>query len=205
VGTPPIFTEAQAEEFLRPFKPTLAGAIRGAFRDWGAMLMKAPQETAGLSPYVRARYVHDRTVFHLNKAEVQESCPGLHLVKRHGLYTAELRDQMVLKLKKLDGGLRSRNIQTGQTQAFDTQSLLIPAETGRTTNATSGYVPDALSGSLTSLVVVCWNGRNRLWAVSLDEEQGEAGGPVVEIPAEPAVPRAPRTKIVKPSERKQAE
>jgi len=201
--TPPISTPAQAAEFLRPFKPTLSGAIRGAFEDYAKLLTNSPKETAGLSAQHHRRYIHDRTVFHLNRAELEAAVAGLRLEKvRGGLYVVILRDQMVLKLKKLDVTLRSKNIQTGQTKAFNVQESLLSPDVGRVTNATSGYVPDVLAGGIGRLLVVCWDGGNRLWNIALDDAEEESGGPVVTLPAEPTTPAAggarPRTKIVKP-------
>lgn len=204
---PPISTQEQAEAFLKPFKPTLSGAIRGAFEDWSSLLGKAPVETAGLSTQHHRRYIHDRTVFHLNKAELEGAVPGLRLTKaRGGLFIVVLRDQMVLKLKKLGITLRSKNIQTGQTRAFDHQVSLLSPDAGRVTNATSGYVPDALSGGPGSLHVVCWDGVIMLWEIPLDEA-GESGGsgPLITLPAEPTAPAASgrrRTKVIKPDEAK---
>ena len=190
-----IGSHQEAEEFLRDFRGILSGAIVGALSDWDTVLRANPNETGGLSTSARARVIHDRTVHRLGVEEASGSYPGLRLAKIRGLYVVILNDTLMLKLKKLDLNLRSRNIRTGQTAAFDQQSALFPREVGVLTNATSGYVLDALGSELARVVVVCWDGRERRWEVDLLESAGE-GGVVVTIPASPAPVRPIRTRIV---------
>jgi hypothetical protein len=116
---------------------------------------------------------------------------------------AILHDELMLKLKKLDSSLRSRNIPTGQTRAFELQESLLPMTAGEVTNAISGYVVDGLGGGIAGLFVVCWDGGHQLWRISLDEEDRGVGGPIVTIPAYPTPSRPERRRtIVRSSELK---
>jgi hypothetical protein len=190
IGTPDA-----AAKFLRPFAAVLDAAVKGAFADWGELLRLNPDKTAGLSTTCRARYIHDRTVHRLAVVEASGDCPGLRLKKIKGLYVVILRDTLMLKLKKLDVSLRSRNIRTGQTTAFDMQGSLLGEGFGAVTNATSGYVLDELGSEIVRVVVVCWDGRAKPWEVDLREDAGE-DGTVITIPAAPAPVAPSRTRVV---------
>jgi hypothetical protein len=182
-----------AADFLEPFGPVLAAAVRGSYSDWHMILAANPAETAGLSSTARARFIHDRTVQRLAVVEAAGTCTGLRLIKIRGLYVVVLQDKLMLKLKKLDVSLRSRNIPTMQTQAFATQTSLLGNGFGTVTNAVSGYVLDPLGSDIDRIVVVCWDDDQKQWEVEL-LDSGE-GGTVVTIPAAPAPPGT-RTRIV---------
>jgi hypothetical protein len=175
-----LLDQAQAASLIAPVAPLLSGELHGAFKDWTTVLQNNPDETGGLCARVRWGFIHDRWVYRLTRAVAGGDYPMLRLGKSRGLNVAVVSDRIVLKLKKLDPGLRSRNIQTGQTVAFDNQQLVVPSEYGRVTNATGGYVPDSAGAEPGRIVVVCWDGRTRLWTVPLD---GQVGGVVLEIPA----------------------
>ncbi len=189
-----IKTQATAADFLKPYGPVLADAVRGAYADWGTVLTNNPGETAGLSSTARARFIHDRTVQRLGIVEAAGTCDGLRLVKIHGLYVVMLRDTLMLKLKKLDVSLRSRNIPTRQTTAFAMQGSLLGDGFGTVTNAVSGYVMDPLGSDIDRIVVVCWEADHKHWEIDL-LDAGEDGGTVVTIPASPTPP-TPRTRVI---------
>jgi hypothetical protein len=188
-----IKTQADAAEFLKPYGPVLADAVRGSYADWGKLLANNPGETAGLSSTARARYIHDRTVHRLGVVEAAGTCEGLRLAKINRLFVVILGDTLMLKLKKLDVSLRPRNIPTKQTTAFNMQASLLGDDFGTVTNAVSGYVLDPLGSDIDRIVVVCWEGDKKHWEIEL-LDTGE-GGTVITIPAEPAPP-SPRTRIV---------
>jgi hypothetical protein len=133
-------------------------------------------------------------VHRLAVVETSGDCPGLRLKKINGLFVVILEDKLMLKLKKLNVGLRSRNIRTGQTTAFDCQTSLLGKDFGVVTNATSGYVLDEIGSQIDRVVVVCWDGQTKQWEVDLLENAGE-DGTVVTIPAAPA-PRPSRTRVI---------
>jgi hypothetical protein len=190
-----IANSGEAVEFLHAFAPVLNASVRAAHTDWGLLLQESPERTAGLSTTLRARYIHDRTVHHLGRAETAGECQGLRLRKIRGLYVVILSDRLMLKLKKLDVTLRSQNIRTGQTTAFDEQTALLGEDFGVVTNATSGYVLDQLGSEIVRVVVVCWDGPVKQWEVDLMDDAG-ADGVVVTIPAEPAPSAPSRTRVV---------
>lgn len=187
----------QAEVLVGPFRVVLRGAITGAFDDWAALLGKAPTETGGLTAFTRTRFIHDRIIQRLAIAETTGEFPGLRIAKVKGLHVAILHDRLMLKLKKLNATLRSRNIQTQQTMDFDKQEPLLPSDMGLLTNATGGYVVDRGSSEIAKIVVVCWEGLQRRWVVDLAQEEAGTGGVVITVPAGP-VPQSgqPRTRVV---------
>lgn len=190
-----ILDEAQASTLLEPVKALLVSELHGAFGDWTTVLRNNPGETGGLGRSARCRFVHDRWVFRLKTAMASGKYPTLRLDRRNQLNLVVVGDKIALKLKKLDPGLRSRNIQTNQTVAFDNQELVVPSEFGRMTNATSGYVLDEHGAVPVQIVVVCWDGETKVWDLRLD---GEAGGVTLEIgAANPSeAPDKTRTRIV---------
>lgn len=190
-----IPTQEAAELAIGPHKAVLRAAIADSFQDWTELLQRNPEQTGGLSNYVRTRFVHDRTVHRLTVAETTGEHVGLRVRKIKGLWVVVLSDALILKLKKLTIGLRSRNIPTGQTISFDNQRAVLFAPTAAT-NATSGYVVDAAAASPTRFVVVCWDGPHKIWEVDLGSDAGGATGVVAEIPAVPTAPKRLRTKVV---------
>ncbi len=154
-----ILAEKQADELLDPFRPLLLGSLRGAHADWSDLLALpgSTKITEGVSTRTRSAFIHDRAVNRLQHGEAGGKFPGFRMTKVRGLWVAIIRDQMVLKIKKLDRGLRSRNIATLQTLMFDDQTPLL-GEAPAATNATSGYVADRATGVPVDFVVVCWNG-----------------------------------------------
>jgi len=191
-----VLSQDEAERAVEPFRNTLASSILGAVEDWEAVLGESPTRTGGLSNFTFTRFVHDRTVHRLQTAQAAGECPGLRMKKVRGLWAAVIDDQMMLKLKKLDSRLRSRNIQTGQTLAFDNQIPLEGFSPRPLTNATSGYVLGKSTRQIERAVVVCWDGDDQHWAIDLLGNAGSADE-VVTLPAAPAPePTRRRTKIV---------
>ncbi len=191
-------SEQDSRTLIKPYREVLAESLRGAVSDWGALLAlpKSTLLTGGISNRTRAGYIHDRAVYRLQQAEAQGLVPGLRMVKIRGLWVAVVRDQLILKLKKLDQSLRSRNIPTLQTQSFDNQGALLPRKAASVTNATGGYVLDPLTTMPLYIVAVCWDGQNRLWEIPLEDAQGGQAGGAVTLPiaAGPVPPSASRAR-----------
>lgn len=195
-----MLSEEDSRALIKPYRDVLAQSLRGAVDDWGALLAlpKSAALTGGISPRTRAGYIHDRVVNRLQQIEIQGSVPGLRMVKIRGLWVVVVRDQLILKLKKLDKSLRSRNIPTLQTKSFDEQSSVLSLAASAT-NATGGYVLDPLTTMPLYIVAVCWNGRQRLWEIPLEDvEDGQVDGSVtVPLDVGPASPseKPTRTRI----------
>ena len=190
-----ITTKADAEKIVRPHAPALSGAIFGALDDWRALLQDNPTPTAGLSTRTQNSYIHDRIVFRLSSLWSENPNGGLRMTRVNGLHVAILNDAVMLKLKKLNVKLRSRNVPTGQTAAFDNQRQLLDGSL--LTNATSGYILDAAK-SVNRAVVVCWEGDQQHWAVDLLNNAADAAH-LFELPASRAPSNRKRTKVVKPT------
>jgi hypothetical protein len=194
--TQPVFQQTDAEDILGPYRSVLFDAISGSWSDYATVLRERPSETAGMSSFTRTRFIHDRTVHRLAVVEAAGEHPGLRLKKIRQLWVVILDDVLMLKLKKLNAKLRSRNIATGQTKAFDKQDQLLPANAGVLTNATSGYVTDALGSEIVRAVVVCWEGPEKRWEVDLSSSAAE-GGVIVTVPAGPVpTDQRSRTRVI---------
>lgn len=199
-----MLTQETAERLIEPHKGLLAGSIRGAVTDWTSLLSLDGAATlmGGLTPRTRASYVHERVVYRLLQAEASGECDGLRMKRgRGGLWVAIINDQIVLKLKKLDRELKSRNIPTMQTAHFDHQGMMPGLNVPAATNATGGYVLDPLTTMPLRLVVVCWDGLMHQWTINLEAETGEAGGDsmfTLPITGAPAGGRT-RTRVIEPT------
>ena len=184
----PALDPDQADLLLSPFKALFVSEIRGAFSDWTALLARNPDETSGLTSRTQTTYIHERIVYRLSKAEVSSKFPGLRVRKQRGLVLIIVKDQLALKIKKVNRKLRSRNIRTLQTARFDNQEQLI-AGMPSLTNATLGHVLDEAAAEPIHIVAVCWEGDHQHWAIRLDESEGL----VVELSVEPVGPPKPET------------
>lgn len=194
-----VLTQDEAERLLEPLKSMLSEHIRAVFDDWSAVLAASPKQTAGLTHKTQRPFLHERIVRRLAEAEASGNYPMLKVKKLSGnLAVVVIADRLTLKLKKLDKGFRSRNIATGQTQAFDNQEQLVPSSFGAMTNATTGYVPDATGAEPIHVVVVCWEGDHRHWLINLDENRG---GQVVQLEVGPPPDSGDgtRTRIISPA------
>jgi hypothetical protein len=196
-----LMTRQEAQELLGPYQAVLSEVIRAALVDWEKLLSEVPHLTGGLRGRTRSSYVHERIVHRLQAVVPQHH--GLRLGRaRGGLAILIVRDQLILKLKKLDDQLRSSNIMTGQTALFNAQGVLEGMD-AVATNATAGYTLDAIGALPLRIVVVCWQDEQQLWAIDLEERAAAVGGTVLTIPAEPSggAPRAPRVRAKRITEK----
>lgn len=67
--------------------------------------------------------------------------PGFHFIERRGLHLINMRDELVMRWKKVDENGRHRNADTEQQRQFDAQATFpdIPAAAAR---LVLGYQPD---------------------------------------------------------------
>lgn len=194
--TSQISDPTAAANILKAHADSLSAAILGAHEDWDAIISKSPVETAGLTAGTKSSVIQNRIVFRLQQAHAEDPHAGLRVTTINGLQVAVLNDQLMLKLKKLNEDLRSRNIPTGQTKAFDAQEQLMPSTEGRLTNATAGYVPDR-TGKVGQAVVACWDHGELAWSYDLLGNAGSAAK-LFTVPVEPAPTQRKRI-VAKPA------
>ena len=184
-----------AAALLKPHLGTLLQTIEDSLGDWHKLLSESPTLTGGLTGRTRANFVHDRMVIRLSA--VLSEHPGLRVKRKGQLILVIVEDQMVLKLKKLDKRLRSRNVRTTQADNFFKQEML-DESVFEGTNATAGYVLDKLSAMPTNMVVVCWHNEAKLWEIDMNDDESGKGGVLVVFDGGPGnddVGSASRTRV----------
>lgn len=114
-------------------------------------------------------------------------------------------DRALVSFKKLDKQLKSRNIPTGQTEAFNTQGELHGlGDVTAATHIIAGYMVDA-AGSNPRIYCTCPFGDTNLWVWRLDEPAASATLFDISPLAPPSTPAAdPQRKLfgIKPGVRR---
>jgi hypothetical protein len=92
--------------------------------------------------------------------------PGIALLNINGLKVINLRDQAVIRLKKLDARGRHSNYQTKQQREFDGQEPL-PGLPPAAVRLTSGYQLDASGEAIERHIVARPMGRSIAWTAQV--------------------------------------
>jgi hypothetical protein len=170
-------------KILGPFLQRLAQCIAQAWRD----LEQIPAMIrADMSPRSRAAMVNDRIVVHARREFERD--PSVAFTRgRGGLFLLAIRGSFLLRFKKLDAKLRSRNIPTTQASLFEQQhSLELPGMPPAMTHLNAGYILNRMQTEIAATYVTCPVGKRIEWSVDL---ASVSFGDVVTMP--------PRTKVRK--------
>ena len=161
----PLPTKEQAEEIVKPIKEALREAIKSAVDDWASLYGNARHILGARS---QSSILHDHIAHH---ARALLACvPGVKTFTRRGIFTIAV-ESADIRIKKLDGKLRSNNVRTNQQAKYSLQLKLdgfpnLP-------RLTAGYVLDDLRIALAQAVVTLQVGRTVRYAVPLTEESGQ--------------------------------
>ena len=141
-------------------------AIRSSIvAGWARYEGLAPELKAIMSRVTRAGFIHDFMVEHADKA-----FDALHDVRRadrNGLIMYAFADSIVLRFKKLDDELTSRNHRTRQSDAYLWQQMEFEGLEAPTF-LQAGYVLNDLGTALEGMYLACPNGRRNLWVIQYD-------------------------------------
>jgi hypothetical protein len=136
------------------------------FREYGPMRFRHRRRTD-------SSIINDLIV---DQAKINFSgLPGVSFTDRYAVFMLGFHSSYVVKIKKLDKNLRSKNIQTDNVLDFVGQTPEIPGAEGPT-NLHLGYQRQSSSELETSTIwLVCPDGPRRIaWEWSLDSSSGLA-------------------------------
>lgn len=154
-----LIEHTSAIQELSPYLRLIRDSMTGG---WEMFTGLPSKYRIAMSPSARAHVVHDFTI----------DCASKILTAARIFDKATLKlfvfDSICLRFKKFDGLLTSRNQPTSQVKAFRGQQQL-DGVTG-VHNLEAGYTLDEFEQSISSLHIVCPNGRTNYWEMELLEE-----------------------------------
>jgi hypothetical protein len=111
-----------------------------------------------------ANNVYDHA-FHALRGRV-DGTPGYHFLNIRGLEVLNYCDEAVVRLKKVNGAGRGRNVLTDQQQEYDDQKPL-PGLPDAAVRLVAGYQPDPAFTSVQRVIVSRPIGKNIIWAAQI--------------------------------------
>jgi hypothetical protein len=149
------------EKILRPIYGHIREAILGGFR---YRQTRYSEELSNHTPRTRACLVNDLIVVEFMKRKLKEF--GIRVFKIHSRILFDIRGEVILHFKKLDGNLLSSNLQTEFAYAFTRQKDLpgIPSTLPR---LIAGYIPNRDWTAIDGVAVTLPRGTEILWSRSL--------------------------------------
>lgn len=161
----------EAEEILEPHVNTLWDCLSRAFQRVQDELAEDPERRAAYDASTQAAMVYHW--FARFVAQAYEDVVDVDVAKQGRMIRIRLDQRLVLRFKKLDDALRSRNVRTNtQAEMYFQYEIdgVLPV-----TNVTLGYTVDGLGQNMTGIYFTCpvgWS-RNK-WVINLAGE--ESGG-----------------------------
>ena len=186
-----VRTQQDARRSLAEFEPALNACVTAAWDDFHSI---DPEIRAHQRAGARATIVNSLVIKHARR--LLGGLPGVVCVDGRQVFTVRIREEWVVKFKKLGRGLQVSSTGTQQALAFEDQSphelALIPDEA---THLHVGYVLNHTGTDLASVHVACPNGtRGNHWAYELRGDVASGSAPVALPTATgPDIP-APRVK-----------
>ncbi len=148
-----LLTRAKAWEILEPLTERLYGWIDRSW-DWVQdILEKDPERRAIFDPSTVAAMVYDH--FKTLMASGFHEEPSVEMVAEGRMARAFIGGKIILRFKKLDRQLRSRNIGTKNQESIYNQQFYLDGFPGRPTNITLGYVSDLSETKLAGVYFTC--------------------------------------------------
>ena len=163
-----IRTRDQAQNDLADVAPLLDGAIRAALQRFTDE--HKPQRHY-YSPRTQASVIHDLMVQEARRAVA--GVAGVKCMVIKGGFVLLVRQTYVIKLKKMDGRLRTKNVPTQTVIDFNNQKPLqmdlpdVPPET----HLVFGYVPHGAELLKSAVWVTCPKGRRHRWVWMVEKRE----------------------------------
>lgn len=178
----------QARGDLAPYVARLRGCITSAIASYQGEIGKFAFRHSKRS---QASLIHDYMVDAI-KAEFDDE-PGVTYSTRRNLFTVNFFHKYLIKLKKHDGRLRTRNIPTQLVLDWlDQKQLDLPGMPDEATKLHLGYQP-GMTLATSKVWLTCPDGSVLDWQWEL------AGDEPVELPIPKPVPRPVRPRPVAPA------
>jgi hypothetical protein len=172
-----MLTKPEVISILGPYHSELAGSVRAA---WARYLSARPALSQRPYPRSRANLIYD--LFFDEVSRRFDGDPDIRIIELPQNFRLIVRNQVVLRMKKLDSRYLSRSIPTQTALAFEGQQLVIPGFPTPTA-ITLGYIlnDDEEQTDIQEVAVVCTSEKDHVvWAYSLDDR---FDAEVLDIPA----------------------
>jgi len=157
-----------------PISPTFTEWLNRAW-DWvQAILDQDPERRASFDEITVASMIYCRFCFHMKNGLIGDK--RVQLITNGRMTRASIDGELIIRFKKLDRTLRSRNIATGNQERIYNQQYRLEEIGDRPTNVTFGYFTDSLGTKLLGVYFACpKNWSANLWVVRVGgpDESGE--------------------------------
>lgn len=181
---------------LSPYFVILSSCFHDAWNLWMEMASNVPRQFQMIKARSRANLVYD-FICQTIRDKLGDD-PDVKFVEKHGLLLMMVKDQFLLRFKKLDQNkLTCKGYTVGHKQYFSQQITLpgMPIEAAR---LVAGYQLDAAQAAVSDVVITLQWERTLLWFHSIKEVAVELGqkneavpgnkdGAVLETPRKPRV------------------
>lgn len=120
------------------------------------------------SPWTRASLVRDHIVEQVKK--VFDEIEGIKIIQKRGLLLVSIEGKLLLRFKKFDRRMLTRNNPTQQAFRFSEQ-LSIPGFPPAATNINVGYMPNELWTDVFKVLITCPNGSASInWYIDITSD-----------------------------------
>ena len=117
------------------------------------------------SPWSRATLVRDHIVAQVRKAF--EEVEGIKIIQKQGLFLLSIEGKLLLRFKKFNRKMLTRNHPTQQAFRFSEQ-LSIPGFPPAATNINVGYMPNDLWTDALKVLITCPSGSSSInWYIDI--------------------------------------
>ncbi len=146
-------TRDEAWKLLEPYAKSLFTGIQAAW-DWAQRILdQDPERRAVLHDITTAAMINDHFVFQVKNGLIAGAKVDLMTTGR--MVRVSLAGELVLRMKKLDKMLRSKNIATKNQEEIYHQQGWIDGLDSRPTNITFGYVTGLAGTKIVAVYFTC--------------------------------------------------
>lgn len=167
-----LISRDEAETLLKPFLPLLSECIDSAWSWAQQILDEDPGRRKTLDPSTQASMVYNKLVELVEEKLTGE--PGIDLLRKGRMLSVCFFRKVVVRFKKFDWQLRSKNVKTNRQRKIYYQQFELEGIADKPTSLTLGYVVDPLGRELLSLHLTCpiSYSRNR-WSIQIKAHRDE--------------------------------
>ncbi len=173
----PYISKIEAENLLKPFFPDIVGAVHDAWKEWVSSNVAADMQ----HKRVRADNIWNQFLAHCKRR--LDSHPDVRFELFNGMVVLIFHDRILVRFKKGDGRLLSRNSRTQSALEFHDCTIDMFGGVGRLECV---YVLNREETEIERVVIVQRHKNQILWAIRIDGDQVDARNAVIDFP-----PRSP--------------
>lgn len=156
-----MISKLNAEQILGPFLSRFRDCIVQAFQKY-----RTDYKTVSIvhTQRSRASLIHDHMIAFAR--EFLGGDPQIQIFAKRGLSLVNVKDNLLIRFKKLDAKRHSRDNATQQNFLFTAQ-LDLPGISSELTHLQAGYVLNELQTGLEGVYITCPNGKHLEWFIDL--------------------------------------